>query len=280
MATTTFDPTPDAPSPEQQAAETAALEQGEKIAEAEQQDRDRLYDERDKENENIELIDGKFKSQEDLLKAYKELESKLGKNEPEEQNETTEEQPEAKEETPEETPNETVEYMTRLTKEFDEKGELSEEALDNLSKMDSKELIKSYLEYYGKTQSNQKQATIQANEINQIKESVGGEKTYNEMIGWAAENLNATEINDYNAVTNSGNPAAIRFAVEALKNRYTAAEGYEAPLVTGGKAASTAAKPYRSQAELARDIQNPLYSTDPAFRQDVEARLSQSTDML
>tara|TARA_Y100001963_G_scaffold87272_1_gene120672 strand:+ start:2217 stop:3059 length:843 start_codon:yes stop_codon:yes gene_type:complete len=280
MTTTTFDPTPDSPSPEQQAAETAALEQGEKIAQAEQEDRDRLYENREKENENIELIDGKFKSQEDLLKAYKELESKLGKNDTEENNETSEEQPEAKEETPEEPPNETVDYMSRLSKEFDEKGELSEEAIDNLSKMDSKDLIKNYLEYYGKTQANQQQATIQANEIKQIQDGIGGEQAYSELTSWAAENLNATEINDFNTVANSGNTAAIKFAVEALNNRYTASEGYEAPLVTGGKAAGTDVKPYRSQAELARDIANPLYNSDPAFRSDVVARLEVSTDLL
>lgn len=96
---------------------------------------------------------------------------------------------------------------------------------------------------------------------------------------WAAQNLSPEEINDYNTVTGSGNPVAIRFAVQALQARYQRDEGYEAPLVTGKKA-DTGLKPYRSQAELARDIANPLYHADPAFRADVEERLARSTNLL
>ena len=43
---------------------------------------------------------------------------------------------------------------------------------------------------------------------------------YTEMIGWASENLSPEEIASYNEVTNSGNTAAIKFAVEALSSRY------------------------------------------------------------
>ena len=47
-----------------------------------------------------------------------------------------------------------------------------------------------------------------------------------------AQNLPA-EINDFNAVTATNNPAAIKFAVQALSAKWKGAEGYEAPLVTG-----------------------------------------------
>jgi len=67
--------------------------------------------------------------------------------------------------------------------------------------------------------------------------------------------------------------------VEAMSNRFRSAEGYEAPLVTGRKG-SSGPKPYRSQAELARDIANPMYHNDPAFRADVEDRLARSKDLL
>ena len=278
MATTTFDPTSDAPSAEQQEAEAAALAQGEKIAQAQEEDKQRAFEQNQSEEENVELIGGKFKNQEELLKAYQELEKSRSKENSEEEetpNETTEET----EEKTEEPPNETVEYMGRLSQEFEEKGELSEEAIDSLSKMDSKDLIKNYLEYYGKAQTKQQQQTVQASELQSIKESVGGDEKYSAMTSWAADNLTATEINDFNTVTNSGSVAAIKFAVEALNTRYVSAEGYEAPMVSGSKP-STTAKAYRSNAELSRDIANPLYNTDPAFRQDVERRLAQSTDLL
>ena len=285
MPTLTFDPSTDEPSNEQKAAEAAALEQGEALAKANEEDRLRQYEQQESENEDVALIGGKFKSQADLLKAYKELESKLGSNEKEE---TTAEggdgpEEEASEEEPPEADDddtdETVNYMFELNKEFEDKGQLSEEAIDKLSSMDTKDLIKSYMKYQAKASQENTQASLQATEIARIKDSVGGEESYNEMIGWAAENLNQDEISDFNTVTESGNPIAIKFAVDSLHNRYRNSEGFEAPLVTGRKAAS-GVKPYRSQAELARDISNPLYTTDPAFRQDVEARLERSTDLL
>ncbi len=74
-------------------------------------------------------------------------------------------------------------------------------------------------------------------EAQSIYDSVGGESAYQSMVQWAASNLSQDEINSYNEVTNGGSAAAVKFAVEALNNRYKAAEGYEAPMVTGSKSA-------------------------------------------
>ena len=281
MPTLTFDPSSDQPTAEQLQVETAALEQGEKLAQAADEDRQRLFNQQDSENENLSLIGGKFKSQDDLLRAYKELESKLGKSSQEEEDTDAEEAPSpTTEDAPEaEEVSETVNYMLELGRQYDQTGELSDEAIDRLSQMDQKELIKSYLQYQQQVSSTNQQASLQAEQINAIKQSVGGDAAYAEMTSWAAENLSPSEIDDYNAITNSGNPVAIKFAVEAMSNRFRSAEGYEAPLVTGRKA-SSGPKPYRSQAELARDIANPMYHSDPAFRADVEDRLARSKDLL
>ena len=280
MPTTTFDPSTNEVSVEQRTAEAAALEKGQELADANAEDKLRQFEKTESENE---LIGGKFRTQEDLLKAYQELQTKLGSNEKTEEGEeaTAEADETPTDETPEEEEpaDDTVDYMFELNKEFEEKGQLSEEAIDKLSAMDTKDLIASYMKYQAKS-SEQARAGLQNQEaINAIKNSVGGDEAYGEMINWAAQNLPPEEINDYNSITNSGNPTAIKFAVESLANRYRTSEGYEAPLVTGRKADSSV-KPYRSQAELARDIGNPLYSTDPAFRQDVEDRLARSTDLL
>jgi len=276
MTTSTFDTTSDGLTPEQQAAEAKALAQGERIAQAEAEDKARQFEQTDAENEGVGLIDGKFKSSEDLLKAYKELEKKLGQENTEETTEaeeTVDEQPE-----PEET-NETVDYMQQLGKEFDETGSISDEAVERLAQMDQKDLIKSYLQYYQQSQATAQQAQLQESAIADIKQSIGGEEAYTEMISWAGQNLDQTEIENFNAVTATNNPAAIRFAVEALNNRFRGDVGYEAPLISGQKA-SSGVQPYRSNAELARDIANPNYNTDPAFRADVEARLAVSNDLL
>ena len=112
-----FDPTPER-SEESIAAEQAALEIGEKLEAAAQEDKERKLQSLDESNE---LIGGKFRSLSLSLfslslslKAYQELEKKQSQ-EPEE--EPVEEQEEAVEETPEEV-NTTEASLTRAAEEY------------------------------------------------------------------------------------------------------------------------------------------------------------------
>jgi len=275
-----FDPT-EGPTPEQQAAETAALEQGEKLIKAQEEDRDRRMSQNDSEQEDVALIDGKFKSQADLLKAYKELQSKLGKPEPDDEEEGSEEPVEGSEEEAEESVeiSENVKTFTDIATRFDEAGGLTQDDMEKLSSMDSKDLIETYFKYHAVQSAKNTQEVATAQQLKTIRDSVGGDEAYGEMIQWAGQNLSADEIDSFNSVANSNNAAALSFAVEALSNRWKSVEGYEAPLVTGKKAASTG-KVFRSQAELGRAIADPRYSTDPAYRQDVEQKLARSSDLL
>lgn len=273
----TFDPSDEGLSAEQKQAEAEALAQGEKLEKAQAEDRDADWDRTNKENENVELIGGKFKNQDELLKAYQELEKQRSQ---ESSDDAKEEAPEATEESTEEaeeSPTETNPVLTKAAQEYKDGGELSPESIEELSKMDSKDLIKSYIEFYNQTATAQE---LQNTQISEIKNIAGGEQEYGEMLQWAVENLETSEVENFNRIVNSNNFIATKFAVEALNGRYRGDVGYEAPLVTGKNAASDGVKPYRSQAELARDIADPRYSTDPAFRQDIEERLSRSTDLL
>lgn len=276
----TFDPSED-PTPEMMAAEQAALNQGEKLVNAQEEDRARKYEQADAEQEDVSLIAGKFKSQEDLLKAYQELQKKLSTpSDGDDEGSEEEEASEAIEEAPEETEiDENVRTFVDISQRFEAEGGLSEEDVATLSAMDSKTLIETYFKYHA-VQSNNAQATAATQaEMTSIRQSVGGDEAYGEMIQWAGENLNEAEIDQFNAVVGTNNPAAIKYAVESLSNRWKGAEGYEAPLVTGRKAPSKA-KAFRSQAELARAISDPRYSTDPAYRMDVEEKLARSGNLL
>lgn len=280
MPRLTFDPQTDGATPEMEAAAAAALEQGEKLYQMQEEDRNRRLQQTEDESETPQLIAGKFKSQEDLLKAYKELEARLGKKDEGEGEEASEEPTEASEETPKEDTEASpvADAILKASSEY-EKGGLSEETIKQLAQVPSEELIKTFIELSSKQAQQTQQQSLADAEQKAIMDVAGGEKGYGDMIAWAAENLDPSEIDAYNSVTNSGNAAAIRFAAEALYNRYKSAEGYEAPMVTGkGKAPSV--KAYRSQAELLRDLQNPLYDQDPAFRADVEKRLEASGDLL
>lgn len=279
----TFDPSED-PTPEMMAAEQAALEQGEKLVQAQQEDRARKFEQSEAEGEDVSLIDGKFKSQEDLLKAYKELQKKLGANDPQEDEEDEEEDSEAPTEEPEEEEEVSpVEQRVRLFNDIStrlgEDGSISEEDRDTLAAMDSKDLVEAYFQYAAQQRGVAQQTAANQREMKSIRDAVGGDEAYGEMIQWAGQNLSEAEVDQFNAVINTNNPAAIRFAVESLSNRWRGAEGYEAPLVTGRKAPSKG-KTFRSQAELARAISDPRYQTDPAYRMDVEEKLARSGDLL
>ena len=278
MPTYTFDPS-EGPSPEELAAQQAALDQGEKLVQAHEEAKARKFEQIDTDNEGVDLIAGKFKSQEDLVKAYEELQKKLGSEasaeEPSEEVEPYEER--EAEEPPEEEVSPDADAIKPASAGYAQNGDLSEESIEELSQLDSKDLIKAYLESYKANAAQVQQASMQQAEVDSLMASAGGAEQYNEMVQWAASNFSADEIGAFNQATQ--NAASARFAIEALKNRYTAANGAEPPLVTGKRAAS-ALQGFRSQAELGRAIADPRYSTDPAYRQDVEQRLARSGDLL
>lgn len=259
--------------PEQKAAEQAALEQGERLEQAFQEDREQRYNNAVDSND---LIGGKFKTQEDLLKAYEESQKKITElsNQDEESGDDESEAPEGEE------PNEvqpTPPALAKAAEEYQNSGELTAESIDALSQMDSKDLIEAYVDFYTKNAAQQQQAVqLQQAETQQIMDIAGGEKGYQEMLEWAATSLDPQEIDAFNSVTNSGNVPSIRFAVEALNARYQAANGYEGQMLTGQAPSDPGLKPFRSNAELSRALADPRWRTDDAYRQDVEARVANS----
>ena len=279
----TFDPSEDT-SPEQQAAETSALEQGEKLVNAQQEDRQRIYDNADAENQDVSLIGGKFKSQDDLLKAYNELQKKLGKDTPEEGEDDAEEATEASEEQPEEREesndvDENVQTFVDISNRFDAEGGLTKEDLSTLTEMDASTLVETYFKYHTLQTGAAKQTAANQAAMKSIRDSVGGDDAYGEMITWAGNNLSEDEISQFNDVVSTNNASAITYAVQFMNNRWRGSEGYEAPLVTGKKAPAKS-KVFRSQAELGRAIADPRYAQDPAYRMDVEEKLARSGDLM
>jgi hypothetical protein len=276
MPTVTFDTNPDAPTSQQQADEAAALAQGEKIQQMQEDDKSRLYDQVDSENQSAELLAGKFKSQEELLKAYEELQKKLGQGDGDDTEEAPEAQPEPDVED--------FESFNKASEEYYQNaGKLSDDTVTALAKEYNvnEQIIRDYVSYFSKNASKFQQAQqLAQTEANEIMSLAGGQDGYQELVQWAAENLDRSEVEAFNSITDSGNAPAIRFAVTALKDRYKAAEGFEGQMVSGRTSSNSGIKAYRSTAELARDIANPLYSSDPAFRADVEQRLSISKDLL
>ena len=112
-------------------------------------------------------------------------------------------------------------------------------------------------------------------DVEVLQNIAGGAEGYKSMMHWANDNLGKQEIDMYNSVMERADPASCFFAVQALTNIYTNAVGSEGQLLTGGPSQETA-NVFRSQAEVVRAMQDPRYDKDPAFRQDVFAKLERS----
>ncbi len=230
-----------------------------------------------------ELLAGKYKNAEELEKAYVELQKKLGSKDDgvsQEGQETQEvEKPEA-EETKEETKSESSEAVSLLESAneeyFNNGNKLSPETIEKFSELSSQDLVQAYMEMQSKNpQVTQQQADVNTAEINKIQNSVGGEAQYNKLIEWAGSNLKENEIKAFDDLVGTGNASAIQLGVDALKSKYENSNGYEGRMLSG-KAADTKGDVFRSQAQLVQAMGDPRYDNDPAYRQDVIAKLERS----
>ena len=223
-----------------------------------------------------QLLAGKYKDAAELEKAYVELQKKLGS-----QDESTEdvEQTGAEDETEETSLSDGATLITSANDEFyNNDGKLSPETMEKFSSMSSKELVEAYLEVQGTDAFQQAQSDVpdlSDAEINQVKNSVGGETAYDNIIKWASNTLDKQTTEAFDSIVNTGSVQAIQMAVAGLKTQYDNANGYEGKMYTG-KAPVTPKDVYRSQAELVAAMSDRRYDNDPAYRQDVIEKLERS----
>ena len=224
------------------------------------------------------LLAGKYKSAEDLEAAYLSLQKKLGQEEEvdyEKSDEGYEEEEGSDEEVSENAP--AISLIEDASSEYyANDGQLSEETISRFSEMSSQDLVNAYLEI----QANNPQAPQQAVEmseaqVNSVQNAAGGEANYNRVVEWAASNLPEAQIDAFDSVVDSGNPAAIGIAFQGLQSQYNEANGYEGRMLQGKPAASSG-DIFRSQAELVAAMGDPRYDNDPAYRADIVQKLEQS----
>lgn len=223
------------------------------------------------------LLAGKYKNAEDLEAAYLSLQKKLGQEEQdyEESDEGYAEEEESDEEVSDEAP--AVSLINEASEEYyANDGQLSEETISRFSEMSSQDLVNAYLEI----QANNPQAPQQAVEmseaqVNSVQNAAGGEANYNRVVEWAASNLPDAQIDAFDSVVDSGNPAAIGIAFQGLQRQYEESNGYEGRMLQG-KPAGNSNDIFRSQAELVAAMGDPRYENDPAYRADIIQKLEQS----
>ena len=239
------------------AEEQDSLAVGEKISQQEEQ-----------------IYAGKYKSAQELEKAYIELQAKLGEGKEDTETTTATEEPEEKP-----TLSEGATLITSASEEyFANDNKLSDETLAKFSAMSSQDLIKAYMEVQSSPEFQQQQAApaeISEAQVNQIKNAAGGDAAYSNIINWSKANLPKEQLSAFDNVVDTGNVQAINLAVAGLKAQYDNANGVEGRMVTG-KAPTNSGDVFRSQQELVAAMSDPRYDRDPAYRQDIIEKLDRS----
>ena len=262
-----------------------------------------------------QLLAGKYKNAEDLEKAYVELQRKIGEKNSEDSESTRESeisiegQKEGKEEkeTSEnlednfyledgkvnyESVNEAYgEKLGNIFKDseidpwsiskhfYDNEGTITEEMYTSLEGAGlSRSSIDAYLA--GKAAQEGYGTTDEVNDlsesdVNSIKSIAGGDQDYAKLIDWASNNLPKNDIESFDELISTGNIGAIKLAVNGMKAQYENANGYEGRMLSG-KAPQTSSDVFRSQPELVAAMSDPRYDQDPAYRQDIMEKLDRS----
>ena len=277
--TITYDPANDPVAiAEAEARDNETLEQGEKLI-----------------TEQQNLLAGKYKTAEELEKAYLELQKKQGESSTEEPQAETTEEPELQFNTDDGSVNyDTAKevYGEQLSDTFqkaeidpfemntyfqENNGTLSDDMYGKLEQAGlSKNLVDSYLEGVRQQTGMQQQAPILSDaEVAEVHGIAGGKDGYEQLMNWAADNMSDADAKSFDEVIETGNKAAVTFAVKALMGQYEDAVGRDSNLVQG-KASDNSGDVYRSMAEVVRDMNNPEYDRDPAVRLDVQRKLERS----
>ena len=213
-------------------------------------------------NEEQELILGKFKSQEDLIKAYSELEKAQSSRQDKPSNEQGEEAvSEAN----------VSSAIQNASDAFYENGELSE---DNFRALEQSGIPREFVEAYVRGQ----EATMEA-EVSSITNSIGGQENYDAMVQWASANLPESEVDSYDDIVSTGTTDAATMAVKGMYARYLSENGGSSMNIAKGGTSGAAIQPFNSNAQVVEAMNDPRYQNDPAYRADVEKRISVSPNV-
>ena len=222
------------------------------------------------------LLAGKYNSPQELEKAYLELQSKLGQNETANEGEGEADDSELSEETPETSP--AYDLIMQASEEYyGNENTLSPETIEKFSEMSSTDLVNAYVQSIKNNPAAQQQQEVDIPDaqVNQIQNSVGGEKQYTNIVSWAANNLPEKQVLAYDNLVASGNVEAINLALAGLKAQYDNAFGSEGRTLQG-RSPRNSDGIFKSQAELISAMNDPRYETDEAYRDEVIDKLNAS----
>jgi hypothetical protein len=227
-------------------------------------------------NVNNELLAGKYKTQEELINGYLELQKQFSSKDIKtneevvnvENNEVIKDNKNVKEELE----NKGLDF-DKYTNQIVENGTLNEESYKELSDLGlPKEIVDNYI----KGQITLAQTNI--NEYNtNLTSNIGGEDNYNKMLEWAGNNLNEQEINTFNKILDSGDLETTKFAIDGLYNRFQLnnQNSNQPQIITGNNTNNiNNNQGYKSKMEYVKDINDKRYNFDKGYTENVRNKMA------
>lgn len=210
-----------------------------------------------------ELIGGKFKSNDDLLKAYQELERKMSQSKPE----VTEPKVD---EPKQEVTNDAGKKVdiSKFHQEAAANGKLSEASYKELESLGfTTKQVDDYIEG---------QQLLATTFTNKLFEKAGGQEQYNEVVAWGSQNLDKSTVDDYNNAVASGDRNKIMQIAEYAIFKYKEANPSAPKRLEGTGDAYTGMQPFPSKLEWQQATSNRLYGKDSKYTQMVDNRYLES----
>lgn len=208
-----------------------------------------------------ELIGGKFKSQDDLLKAYQELEKKQSQGNTEGEGQTTPTDDSGASEGDSEPP--AVPNFTDFEQEYVQNGKLSDESYTKLEGMGfNKAQVDQYIQ--GQTHYADSVKT-------QIHGIAGGEEQYSELIQWASANMDQAAIKEYNDAVDAMDVPKMQRSLEYMKLKKGDSTPNPARRIEG-ESGGAGMQPFADKNEWQRAQTNRLYGKDRQYTNMVDQR--------
>lgn len=206
----------------------------------------------------------KFTSQEELVKAYLELEKKMSskevqpKEEPKEEKEEQEEIAKASDKG--------VDFEA-LSNEYYANGELSPDTYIDLAKKGySKEVVDTFIDGHKAKQEAQ---------LHSLYELAGGRDAFDTAVDWASKSWDVEDIKAFNTIISSGDDDSIRFAVKSLMDKAKVGMTKNPNLMNGSPSSQTRGV-FANRDEYLNALKDPRYRKDPAYRTAVDEKLTRS----
>jgi hypothetical protein len=102
---------------------------------------------------------------------------------------------------------------------------------------------------------------------------VGGKDNYGAMTEWASGSLTDGELAAFNRVVESNDPDSAKMAIKGLYARFLSDGGSPVKLMQG-QVAGSGITPFSSNAQMVEAMKDSRYAKDPAYRAQVEKRIS------